>query len=129
MPEENSTTTATDNATNGGVAIPCCPDLIKDDHCDVFQYKRILNYPVALPAATNLALQQLTVEVILHFKFTRCTLGLTLGDPAYSTTLLPGEKVRLQSTDRKSRFTLDSETQISTRIHRLATINGGVNLA
>lgn len=120
MPEENSTTKAIDNATNGGVAIPCCPDLIKDDHCDVFQYKRILNYPVALPAATNLALQQLTVEVILHFKFTRCTLGLTLGDPAYSTTLLPGEKVRLQSTDRKSRFTLDSETQISTRSEQIS---------
>ena len=121
MPKENSKTQTTGNATSGGgVAIPCCPDLIKDNHCDVFQYKRILNYPVTLPAAANTPSQQLTVEVVLHFKFTRCTLGLTLGDPAYSTTLLPGEKVNLQSTDRKSRFTLDSETQISTRSEQIS---------
>lgn len=120
MPKENSKTKTTGNAASNGVAIPCCPDLIKDNHCDVFQYKRILNYPVTLPAAANLPSQQLTVEVVLHFKFTRCTLGLTLGDPAYSTTLLPGEKVRLQSTDRKSRFTLDSETQISTRSEQIS---------
>ncbi|HEY5369416.1 MAG TPA: hypothetical protein VIJ75_10515 [Hanamia sp.] len=121
MPKENSKTQPSGNATSGdGVTIPCCPDLIKDNHCDIFQYKRILNYPVTLPAAANTPSQQLTVEVVLHFKFTRCTLGLTLGDPAYSTTLLPGEKVNLQSTDRKSRFTLDSETQISTRSEQIS---------
>lgn len=121
MPKENSKTQPAGNATSSdGVTIPCCPDLIKDNHCDIFQYKRILNYPVTLPAAANTPSQQLTVEVVLHFKFTRCTLGLTLGDPAYSTTLLPGEKVNLQSTDRKSRFTLDSETQISTRSEQIS---------
>ena len=121
MPKENSKTQPAGNAASvGGVAIPCCPDLIKDNHCDVFQYKRILNYPVTLPAAANTPSQQLTVEVVLHFKFTRCTLGFTLGDPAYSTSLLPGEKVNLQSTDRKSRFTLDSETQISTRSEQIS---------
>ncbi len=107
------------DAPNTARQIPCCPDLITDDHCDVFQYKRILNYPVTLPAG-NVPSQQLTVEVILHFKFTRCTLGLTLGDPAYSTTLLPGEKVKLQSTDRKSRFTFDSESKLSTRSEQIS---------
>lgn len=120
MPPKDNSKTKTDKAANGGMAIPCCPDLIKDDHCDVFQYKRILNYPVSLLAAANTPSQQLTVEVVLHFKFTRCTLGLTLGDPAYSTTLLPGEKVRLQTTDRKSRFTFDSETKISTRSEQIS---------
>jgi hypothetical protein len=60
------------------------------------------------------------VEVILHFKFSRCTLGLTLGDPAYSTTLLPGEKVRLSTTDRRSRFTYDSETKLSYRSEQIS---------
>jgi len=37
------------------------------------------------------------------------------GDLAYTTTLLPGEKVRLFSTDRRSRFTFDKETKVSYR--------------
>ncbi|HEY6082029.1 MAG TPA: hypothetical protein VIU45_01145 [Chitinophagaceae bacterium] len=117
-PQHTTKTQPADAAVNPG-SIPCCPDLIPDDHCDVFQYKRILNYPVTLPAA-DVQPRQLTVEVVLHFKFTRCTLGLTLGDPAYSTTLLPGEKVRLQSTDRRSRFTFDSESKLSTRSEQIS---------
>lgn len=31
-----------------GTGIPCCPELLKDDHCDVFNFKRILNYPVTV---------------------------------------------------------------------------------
>lgn len=98
-------------------AIPCCPNLIKDDHCDVINFSRVLTYPTALAAASR---RRVNVEVILHFKFTRCTLGLTLGDPAYSTTLLPGEKVRLSTTDRKSRFTFDSETKLSYRSEQIS---------
>jgi hypothetical protein len=64
--------------------------------------------------------RRVNVEVILHFKFSRCTLGLTLGDPAYSTTLLPGEKVRLSTTDRKSRFSFDSETKLSYRSEQIS---------
>lgn len=97
--------------------IPCCPELIKDDHCDVINYSRVLNYPTS-PVANNRG--QVNVEVILHFKLSRCTLGLTLGDPAYSTTLLPGEKVRLSTTDRRSRFTYDSETKLSYRSEQIS---------
>ena len=93
-----------------GIAIPCCPDLIKDDHCDIVNFSRVLTYPTTITAANR---RRVIVEVILHFKFSRCTLGLTLGDPAYSTTLLPGEKVKLSTTDRRSRFTFDSETKLS----------------
>lgn len=98
-------------------AIPCCPDLIKDDHCDIINFSRVLTYPTGLAAANR---RRVNVEVILHFKFSRCTLGLTLGDPAYSTTLLPGEKVRLSTTDRKSRFTFDSETKLSYRSEQIS---------
>lgn len=38
-----------------------------------------------------------------------------LGDPAYTTTLLPGEKVRLFVQDRRNSFTYDSATKISYR--------------
>jgi len=107
---------AKEHATNGTV-IPCCPDLIKDDHCDVVNFSRVLTYPTTITAASR---RRIVVEVILHFKFSRCTLGLTLGDPAYSTTLLPGEKVRLATTDRRSRFTFDSETKLSYRSEQIS---------
>jgi hypothetical protein len=98
-------------------AIPCCPELIKDDHCDIINFSRVLTFPTASLAASR---RRVNVEVILHFKFSRCTLGLTLGDPAYSTTLLPGEKVRLATTDRRSRFSFDSETKLSYRSEQIS---------
>lgn len=98
-------------------AIPCCPELIKDDHCDIINFSRVLTYPTSVLASNR---RRVNVEVILHFKFSRCTLGLTLGDPAYSTTLLPGEKVRLSTTDRRSRFTYDSETKLSYRSEQIS---------
>jgi hypothetical protein len=98
-------------------SIPCCPDLIKDDHCDVINFSRVLTYPTSLDANNR---RRVNVEVLLHFKFSRCTLGLTLGDPAYSTTLLPGEKVRLSTTDRRSRFSYDSETKLSYRSEQIS---------
>ncbi|HLP37858.1 hypothetical protein [Lacibacter sp.] len=97
--------------------VPCCPELIKDDHCDVINFSRVLNYPTAISANNR---RRINVEVILHFKFSRCTLGLTLGDPVYSTTLLPGEKVRLMTTDRRSRFSYDSETKLSYRNEQIS---------
>ncbi|MEO9020703.1 MAG: hypothetical protein ABI237_14110 [Ginsengibacter sp.] len=97
--------------------IPCCPELIKDNHCDVVNFSRVLTYPTAVSAASN---RRVMVEVILRFKFSRCTLGLTLGDPVFSTTLLPGEKVKLSTTDRRSRFTYDSETKLSYRSEQIS---------
>ncbi len=101
-----------------GTGIPCCPELLKDDHCDVFNFKRILNYPVTVNVDGRPV--QFDAEVILNFRFKRCTLGLTLGDPIYSTTLLPGEKVRLATTDRKSRFSFDSESKLSYRSEQIS---------
>src|SRR5205823_5603446 len=61
-----------------------------------------------------------TVEVTLHTQFTRCPGPLVLGDLAYSTTLLPGEKVRLATTDRRSRFSFDSESNLSYRSEQMS---------
>ncbi|MBC7935788.1 MAG: hypothetical protein H7Y86_10600 [Rhizobacter sp.] len=105
------------NTNENEAGIPCCPTLIKDDHCDIINFSRVLTYPTTIPGSNR---RRIMVEVILHFKFSRCTLGLTLGDPAYSTTLLPGEKVRLSTTDRRSRFTYDSESKLSYRSEQIS---------
>lgn len=111
----STTTTATQDAA--GTSIPCCPQLLNDDHCDIINFSRVLTYPTTVVALNR---RRVMVEVILHFKFSRCTLGLTLGDPAYSTTLLPGEKVKLATTDSRSRFTFDSETKLSYRSEQIS---------
>lgn len=104
--------------TTSDAGIPCFPILLNEKCCDILQFKRILNYPVNV--RVNEKLTALTVQIILHFKFSRCNEGLLLGDPVYSTTLLPGEKVKLQTTDRRSRFSYDSETKLSYRSEQIS---------
>ena len=88
---------------------PCCPDLKPSDNCDVLDYHYRQLYPVTVRD------RPLTVEVTLHVRLTRCSGPLTLGDLVYSTTLFPGEKVRLFTSDRRTRFTFDSATSVSYR--------------
>ena len=63
---------------------------------------------------------RLVIQLILGFRLKRCTLGLTLGDPVYSTTLLPGEKVKLFTTDRRTKFTYDASTKLSYRSEQIS---------
>jgi hypothetical protein len=98
-----------------GVGLPCCPELLKDDNCDVLFFTRTLNYPFLYKRELRLITQ-----LVLGFRLSRCTKGLVLGDPAYTTTLLPGEKVRLFSTDRRTKFTYDSSTQLSYRSEQMS---------
>jgi len=90
---------------------PCCPDLAPNDICDIldFQYRQL--YPVTVGDQRR----PVTVEVIIHVRLSRCPGPLALGDLVYSTTLLPGEKVRLFTTDRRTRFTFDSSSKVSYR--------------
>ena len=90
---------------------PCCPDLQPGENCDVidFQYRQL--YPVTVGDQRR----PVTVEVILKVRLERCSGPLALGDLVYSTTLFPGEKVRLFTSDRRNRFTFDSSSQISYR--------------
>ena len=93
--------------------VACCPQLEPCVVCDV------LNFTYRLPFRPVVAIgdqrQTVPVEVTLHYRLTRCAGPLSLGDLMYSTTLLPGEKVRLQSSDRHTRFSFDSETKLSYR--------------
>ncbi|MFC1921167.1 hypothetical protein ACFLYQ_05530 [Chloroflexota bacterium] len=68
-----------------------------------------------MPFVRTFARQQITVDVVLHFLLERCSEGLVLGDPVYSTTLLPGEQVRLFSSDRHTRWSYDSESNLTYR--------------
>lgn len=86
-------------------AVPCCPELTEVPCCDRLTYDYRLVYRAG----------DIPVEIKISVLFERCPGPLSLGDLVYSTTLLPGEKVRLYSSSRKNRFTFDSESQVSYR--------------
>jgi hypothetical protein len=96
-----------DGKPTGLEAVGCCPTLEPCAVCDV------LNFTYQLPFRPTVNKQTVPVEVTLHFRLTRCSGPLSLGDLLYTTTLLPGEQVRLFSSDRHSRFTFDSSTKLS----------------
>lgn len=97
--------------------IPCCPEFDKCPPCDVLDMRRRLSFPTAVRTESG---QPVTVEVILHTRFSRCSGPLALGDIVYTTTLLPGERVRLATTDRRSRFSFDSESNLSYRSEQMS---------
>src|SRR5258708_2044723 len=107
------TTSADAVSATTPATVACCPQLEPCVVCDV------LNFTYRLPFRPVVAIgeqrQTVPVEVPQHYRLTRCAGPLSLGDLMYSTTLLPGEKVRLQSSDRHTRFSFDSETKLSYR--------------
>jgi hypothetical protein len=103
-----------ENALTKYEDIPCCPEFAECPPCDVLDMRRRLLFPVQIEG------RSVNVEVILHTRFTRCSGPFALGDPIYTTTLLPGEKVRLATTDRRSRFSFDSESNLSYRSEQMS---------
>ena len=91
--------------------LECCPELRQQPVCDT------LNFRYRLPFRQRVgdAKQRIPVEVVLHFRLERCSGPLVIGDPIYSTTLLPGEQVRLFTSDRHTRWSYDSESKLSYR--------------
>lgn len=100
-------------AEKGGMKIPCCPDLEKDKGCDYldFQY-RLVHLKKILVEKKEYTIP---VEVLIRARLQRCPGPMALGDLVYSTTLFPGEKVRLFTLDRRSKFSYDSESSLSYR--------------
>ncbi len=85
--------------------LPCCPEVSKEPCCERLQFSyRLTNTFGDIP-----------VQVTYVIEFERCPGPMSLGDVVYSTTLLPGEKVRLYTSTRNSRFTFDSESQVTYR--------------
>lgn len=97
--------------------LPCCPEFSDEPCCDVLDLRRRLVFPTNVRDRRE---QAVSVEVVIHTRFTRCPGPLALGDPIYTTTLLPGEKVRLATTDRRSRFSFDAESQLSYRSEQMS---------
>ena len=90
----------------------CCPELEPCDVCDTLDFYFDLPFQPVVPGTTAVPIP---VIVTLHFRLTRCSGPLSLGDILYSTTLLPGETVKLFTSDRHSRFSFDSETSLAYR--------------
>ena len=103
---------------NAATESDCCPVLAKDPCCDVLDFRYRLPHRTTVNEAGRQV--TVTVEVILHLRMTRCPGPLSLGDPVHTLTLLPGEKVKLFTSDRHSRFTLDSSTNVSYRNEQLS---------
>ncbi|MEO7953633.1 MAG: hypothetical protein ABIR35_06000 [Polaromonas sp.] len=91
--------------------VPCCPVLEPDRVCDVLDFHYRLKHNTDVVSGGR----RVQVEVIIHARFERCPGPMTLGDLSYSTTLLPGEKVRLFTADRRTRFSFDSASRVSYR--------------
>ncbi len=96
----------------------CCPELPDGKKCDYLDFIYRLTHMATVTEDNRPT--RVPVEVALHVRMERCTGPLELGNLVYSTTLLPGEKVRLFTLDRRSRFTFDSESQLSYRHERMA---------
>ncbi|TWP37118.1 hypothetical protein [Leekyejoonella antrihumi] len=109
--------TRKDHQSDSTDTTSCALALIDCEHRDVLDMRRRLVFPTSTRGTDGRAID---VEVALHTRFTRASGPLTLGPPIYSTTLLPGEKVRLATTDRRSRFSFDSESQLSHRSEQLS---------
>ncbi len=110
------TTTHNSSATE---ALGCCPDLSKEVCCDVLDLRYRLPHRVQVENAAGRP-TTVTVEVTLHIRISRCPGPLFLGDPIHTITLLPGEKVKLFTADRRTRFTFDSSTNLSYRNEQLS---------
>lgn len=95
--------------------IGCCPPEERDTTCDVLTFHYRLTHDAQIRVGARRQLLHVPVEVKLNFQLTRCPGPTVIGDIAYTTTLLPGEKVRLFTSDRRTRFTFDSTTQLSYR--------------
>ncbi len=89
----------------------CCPELETDNVCDTLDFHYRLTHPTSV-SHNN---QRVLVELVIHARVERCPGPMTLGNLVYSTTLFPGEKVRLFSTDRRTRYSMDSSSQLSYR--------------
>jgi len=91
----------------------CCLELPADTACDVLDFKYRLTHDAVVREADRAI--TVPVEVVITARLERCPGPMVLGDLVYTTTLLPGEKVRLFSTDRKSQFVYDSSSKVSYR--------------
>ncbi|MCB0608866.1 MAG: hypothetical protein H6562_13470 [Lewinellaceae bacterium] len=93
------------------LSVPCCPDVKTGQICNSLDF----NYRLSRFVPVNDGQRTVEVEMIIHARIEVCRGGFNLGKLAYSTTLFPGEKVRLFTMDRRNSFTFDAESKLSYR--------------
>jgi hypothetical protein len=71
----------------------CCPELPNGKKCDYIDFVYRPKHHTTVNNDSRS--QRVPVEVALHNRLECCTEGMELGNLVYSTTLLPGKKVRL----------------------------------
>ena len=97
------------------VDIPCCPELVETECTDKIRFR------YRLPFNPQIGRQRIPVDVTLMFEYERCSCGLTPGDIQHTFSLLPGEQVRLFTSDKSSRWSFDKETSLSYRHERTSS--------
>lgn len=93
----------------------CCPVLDPKQLCEIMHFNYRLNYRPELEAFNKFANFPVGVEVKFTFTYKRCPGDLLQGDLVYTNTLLPGETVRLFTSDKRSKFTLDTSSDVANR--------------
>lgn len=97
------------------IDIPCCPELVETECTDKIRFR------YRLPFNPQVGRQRVPVDVTLMFEYERCSCGLTPGDIQHTFSLLPGEQVRLFTSDKSSRWSFDKETSLSYRHERTSS--------
>jgi hypothetical protein len=107
-------------AAANGVVVgpPCCPELPADTTCDVLDFRYRLTHDATVSHDERQV--SVPVDVVIHARLERCPGPLVQGDLVYTTTLFPGEKVRLFTTDRRSQFVYDTVSQTAYRNQHVA---------
>jgi hypothetical protein len=91
----------------------CCLDLQPDATCDVLDFRYRLTHNTVVREGDRQRV--VPVEVVITARLERCPGPMVQGDLVYTTTLFPGEKVRLFTTDRKTQFVYDAATKLAYR--------------
>jgi Zn-finger protein len=89
--------------------VPCCPQF---NRC---KEKTEINFKFRYLIICSIDDKKYPVEIIFSYKLVREFTGMALGDIVYTQTLFPGEKVKLATTDRRSSFTIDKESNLAVR--------------
>jgi hypothetical protein len=94
--------------------VGCCPELELDKACSRLTFAYRLTNRVVVTVGDRRQIP-VDVQVIVRAELERCPGPPVLGDIVYTTTLLPMEKVRIFTHDRRSRFSYDADSKVSYR--------------
>lgn len=87
----------------------CCPQFDPCTDVTVLPLAYRIGQQVTVNGQTH------TVDVTLHYELVRTSGREAIGPVVHTETLLPGESVRLYSSDRHTEFSYDSATETSSR--------------